>query len=1152
MASFPGQKAGASPTAPTTPSNLIANPLPSGTQVQLQWNPSQDGDVSISYIITRCAGTGCTNFSPIVTTVPNSVNYIDSGLQFATSYSYTIQAIDGSNNLSGVSNIATAVTPPLPQAMASVSTTNTGNRWPVDIWAAQPGTRRAAIIAPVLAPSIPANFTATTISASQINLSWSASTETNVAISLYTVVISPGSITVQISAPTTIYNDTGLTASTTYTYTLSATDIHGNTSATTQTSAQTQSSASTLSYPRVALVASGGDASFGQVATSGFTTYSAAAPGTAAYTAVQAIGAYDLVWGLGGSFEAWPTNAAPVTRNRQDLVNAIKGQGSFTNTKNTARTPYVFIYSNMESAQNLTSGAGYQGFSTQVINNNWWTYETAGGSGTITPSAASGAGFSTVNYTYAWNTAAGVAALDHPICGNVYGSLSNGMGPAQTAAQYFATAFLTTNRTADSRFTGLNTNNAAPNANGVTLDNVFVYPNAGGNLAGTGVSWDGIGTQPNNTVAAYPSGASSLLARGQFHFFQQYQSYLATVNPGSVYLNMGNFGSYANTVGNGNTSTLSANALNLTLHGGLLEAVAGFSGSSWQTFQTAAQVLTNYASGIAFCQTPQFVCVGTVLPATDGSQTAAFMTAGTTQTVTTGTALEYQMMRCMLCLTLMNNGFFGAGVHGYNYGVTRWYDEYGDDSLAQVNVKRGYLGQPSAASVTLSNGVLLRRFANGFVLFNPWNNGAQTVTLAQINAQFAGNFLNIGGTQQATINNGRVFSSITLADADGHISINDTAAALTITTTSLPNATVGTAYSASMAVTGGTTPYIYAITSDTPDTGGWLSINSSTGALTGTPGTAETESVVFQVTDALGRVTTKTLPLVVISASSFTFAPNLPTGYTKIWDRQWDPTDPTISGGVLPPASGTGTDSYGMGWGTGDGQHAAPLINTVANINSALGSITLPVPVTTPPDGHPNVLAIVYPSGYPAAQLPFDVFAGGSVSFKRIYGGFLVWMPSAFNSNGNNIKWLGVGGNSAFNHIFMLSSGATASDGRSAWMTLQGNVNNNMGGSSGTLPSVVSLAVPPPQGSTVGWWTAMRNQWVMVEWLADVVNGFFMSWVTPLGKPTFLVNNFQGVNFGTSVLQASSFIPYYGGGGSSAPQQEAIIVARSCAYGSNA
>ena len=72
-----------------------------------------------------------------------------------------------------------------------------------------------------------------------------------------------------------------------------------------------------------------------------------------------------------------------------------------------------------------------------------------------------------------------------------------------------------------------------------------------------------------------------------------------------------------------------------------------------------------------------------------------------------------------------------------------------------------------------------------------------------------------------------------------------------ITTASLPNATVGSPYSFTCSATGGIAPYTWSITSDTPDTGGWLSIGSSTGTLTGTPTTAEVESVTIKVVDSL-------------------------------------------------------------------------------------------------------------------------------------------------------------------------------------------------------------------------------------------------------------------------------------------------------------
>ncbi len=84
-----------------------------------------------------------------------------------------------------------------------------------------------------------------------------------------------------------------------------------------------------------------------------------------------------------------------------------------------------------------------------------------------------------------------------------------------------------------------------------------------------------------------------------------------------------------------------------------------------------------------------------------------------------------------------------------------------------------------------------------------------------------------------------------------------------ITTTSLPVTTVGTPYSATVAATGGVTPYTWSITSDTPDTGSWLSINARTGVLSGTPGTAETETLTIKVTDHEGDTASAGFSLVV-------------------------------------------------------------------------------------------------------------------------------------------------------------------------------------------------------------------------------------------------------------------------------------------------
>ena len=98
------------------------------------------------------------------------------------------------------------------------------------------------------APSMPTNPTATAISSSQINLSWSASTD-NVGVTGYKVYRAGTQIG---TSATTSYSDTGLSPSTTYTYTLYAYDAAGNSSSpSTPASATTQSIGSSTGYPRL-------------------------------------------------------------------------------------------------------------------------------------------------------------------------------------------------------------------------------------------------------------------------------------------------------------------------------------------------------------------------------------------------------------------------------------------------------------------------------------------------------------------------------------------------------------------------------------------------------------------------------------------------------------------------------------------------------------------------------------------------------------------------------------------------------------------------------------------------------------------------------------------------------------------------------------
>ena len=89
-----------------------------------------------------------------------------------------------------------------------------------------------------IAPSIPTGLTATVVSSSQINLSWTASTD-NVGVTGYKVFRNGTQIA---TVTTTSYSDTGLTPSTTYSYTVSAYDaVPNNSTQSASVSATTQS-----------------------------------------------------------------------------------------------------------------------------------------------------------------------------------------------------------------------------------------------------------------------------------------------------------------------------------------------------------------------------------------------------------------------------------------------------------------------------------------------------------------------------------------------------------------------------------------------------------------------------------------------------------------------------------------------------------------------------------------------------------------------------------------------------------------------------------------------------------------------------------------------------------------------------------------------
>jgi chitodextrinase len=199
--------------APSIPGNFAATAAGS-TGANLSWSASTDKVGVAYYIVYR-------NGSQIAT--PTTVNYVDTGLSPGTTYSYTVAARDAAGNTSPNSP-SRSVTTPVPP--------------PVD----------------TIPPSVPTNLVATPGS-NAISLTWGASTD-NVGVTGY-VVRRNGTPLATIAA--TSYVDSGLIASTTYTFTVSAVDAAANASAETAPVMATTLAAGTLtSLAQVAVSLSSG------------------------------------------------------------------------------------------------------------------------------------------------------------------------------------------------------------------------------------------------------------------------------------------------------------------------------------------------------------------------------------------------------------------------------------------------------------------------------------------------------------------------------------------------------------------------------------------------------------------------------------------------------------------------------------------------------------------------------------------------------------------------------------------------------------------------------------------------------------------------------------------------------------------------------
>ncbi len=171
-------------TPPTVPDGVTVGDETLDS-LTVSWNPSTD-DVGVSLYIVRRDG--------VIVGSTGSTSFVDTSLDPATTYSYTVAAQDAAGNTSAES-------------------------------AAVPGTTLTPDVTP---PSDPTNLTVDNVTRTTIDISWSPSTD-DVGVAGYTVRVDGA---VHGTTPATSYSIGGLTAGTTYEISVEAFDAAGNTSGT--------------------------------------------------------------------------------------------------------------------------------------------------------------------------------------------------------------------------------------------------------------------------------------------------------------------------------------------------------------------------------------------------------------------------------------------------------------------------------------------------------------------------------------------------------------------------------------------------------------------------------------------------------------------------------------------------------------------------------------------------------------------------------------------------------------------------------------------------------------------------------------------------------------------------------------------------------
>ncbi len=226
--------------------------------------------------------------------------------------------------------------------------------------------------------------------------------------------------------------------------------------------------------------------------------------------------------------------------------------------------------------------------------------------------------------------------------------------------------------------------------------------------------------------------------------------------------------------------------------------------------------------------------------------------------------------------------------------------------------------------------------------------------------------------------------TITATDANGLTDAKTYSGAISagvvITTTSIPTPVLGQAYSQTVATTGGAAPVTFAVTGGALSTG--LSLNASTGAITGTATTAGAYSVSITATDANGLTDAKTYSGTIAAGVAITTA-SLPTpvlgqaySQTVATTGGGAPVTFAVTGGTLPAGLSLNA-STGAITGTATTAGAYSLTITATDTNGLTDAKTysgtiaavLAAPVAGP-------VSIIVPANSSATTVTLDLSGG--------------------------------------------------------------------------------------------------------------------------------------------------------------------------------